>query len=155
MKMKFLLVAFYFSLIVGATPPDTLNFSVTNDTAVSRNQWPVTGGVSLNRGVIKSLENLQLVGGDGQPVDFQGRTMSRWDDGSVKWVLLDFQGTFAPQEKKAYTLNYGPSVTYAKPPGITLSRGNGTITINTGAQTFQLQDNKIPVFREQIIGIQH
>ncbi len=154
MKFRHLLVTLTL-LATASCFGDSLKFSITNDTSVARPLWPVTGGVPLDRGVVKSLENVQLVDAGGNPVDFQGRTMSRWDDGSIKWVLLDFQGSLAPQESKTYSLNYGVGVTYVKPVGITVARGAGTITINTGAQTFQVDTTKIPIFREQIIGIQH
>jgi len=55
--------------------------------------WPVTSGVPLPRGVVKDVASLRLTDAQGREIPCQFTPLSRhWAlDGSVRWVLLDFQ----------------------------------------------------------------
>jgi len=62
------------------------------------------------RGVLDAAENVRLLnpGGDECPCEIS--ETARWPDGSVKWVLLDFQATFGPQETAVYQVEHGEDV---------------------------------------------
>lgn len=51
---------------------------------------PVSTGIPFARGSLRDASNLLLLDGDGSPVDSQWHVLSRWPDGSVRWLLLDF-----------------------------------------------------------------
>ena len=58
----------------------------------------------------------------GGEVPLQTETLARWPDGSVRWLLLDFQIDLAAKQKKTLTLRYGPEVrraAVAKPVRVT------------------------------------
>ena len=40
----------------------------------------------------------------------QTESLARWPDGSVRWLLLDFQIDLAAKQKKTLTLRYGPEI---------------------------------------------
>ncbi|HSB15320.1 MAG TPA: hypothetical protein VLE22_12745 [Bryobacteraceae bacterium] len=67
---------------------------------------PVTAGVPFPEGALGSDENLRVLDQAGRELPLQSRMQARWKDGSVKWVLLDFQG----RPDTAYTLEYGSDV---------------------------------------------
>ncbi len=74
--------------------------------------WPVTCGVPFPRGELGSDRHLRLIDADGRPVPIQTSTTSRWPDGSVRWILLDFRHRGAG---RTYTLEYGPDIRRASP----------------------------------------
>ena len=52
--------------------------------------FPVTGGIPIARGRLVDAKFVRLIL-DGQPVPVQTDTLAFWPDGSVKWLLIDFQ----------------------------------------------------------------
>jgi len=67
-----------------------IDLSLVDESRLERVGEPVTCGVPLARGYCHSPEELVLKIG-GQPVPVEIREVSRWPDGSLRWVHLDFQ----------------------------------------------------------------
>jgi hypothetical protein len=59
--------------------------------SVRRGIEPFTAGVALPRGWCRDLAALRLIAPEYPPIPLQTRALERWSDGSVRWVLLDFQ----------------------------------------------------------------
>lgn len=72
--------------------------------AVQRVNWPVTSGVPLKEGMARREDQLAVFDANGQLVPCQFRTLARWPDGSIKWVLLDFQANIGKQTEAFYFL---------------------------------------------------
>jgi hypothetical protein len=64
---------------------------VEERSGISRTREPVTVGIPLPRGMVFDLSQLVLLKDKNQPAPLQVEALSRWFDGSAKWVLLDFQ----------------------------------------------------------------
>jgi hypothetical protein len=79
---------------------------ITPPEGVTLANWPVTGGVPFPKGVLGSASHLQLVDDGGRQLPVQAATTARWQDGSVKWALLDFRHS-GPAAR--YELRYGPA----------------------------------------------
>tara|TARA_R110002050_G_scaffold223672_2_gene359550 strand:- start:24415 stop:27138 length:2724 start_codon:yes stop_codon:yes gene_type:complete len=56
--------------------------------------WPVTGGIPFPKGAVFNVDSVGIVN-----TISQTRVLSRWDDGSIKWVLLDYQTDIGANEK--------------------------------------------------------
>ena len=69
---------------------DKVRLSISETKGIPRQNVPVTRGVPLPKGALRDLDSVWVEDGDGQPVSAQFRTLSRWEDGSLKWVLTDF-----------------------------------------------------------------
>ena len=65
---------------------------VTEPTGIARRQAPVTSGVPFARGELRSADRVALFLAESpdKQVPLQTEILSRWPDGSVKWLLLDF-----------------------------------------------------------------
>jgi hypothetical protein len=81
--------------------------------------------------------------GRGQAPVLQRRVLDRWPDGSVRWLLLDWQASV--DGPTTYTL-YGPG-----PPGEPVGprvkaeeRQNGGVIVDTGAARFLVGGNRFP-----------
>ncbi len=94
-----------------------------------RGAQPVTSGIPFPKGVLGSDSSLRLLDAQGNQVPLQTRTLARWHDGSLKWVLLDFQG--APGAR--YTLEYGSEVKRTPAPSpLTISQTAQGVEVITG-----------------------
>ena len=65
-------------------------FDVTEHDGMARQDFPVTGGMPLAQGAVTDAATLELRDDRGASVPSQAQATSRWPDGSVRWVLLDF-----------------------------------------------------------------
>ena len=111
----------------------------------------VTGGVPLLEGQAKEVTDLHLASKDGRPVAAQFRELARWwrGDGSIRWVLVDFQTELADGETKTFVLT-DKKLSGAKPPAeLTVEDAGGAITVNTGAAKFVMRKDKF-AFLDQV-----
>ena len=100
---------------------------------------PITIGVPLPRGVVKDPARIALVDEDRAMVPVQALPTERWPDGSLRWVLLDFQaaGIFAPDRR--YHLKLDGGVKALQAPRVTIAEAAEQIVVDTGAAQFRLQ----------------
>ncbi|MBU1613974.1 PKD domain-containing protein [bacterium] len=85
----------------GIFPGLDIDLTVEERAGVARTGWPVTSGLPLPKGMLTAAGILYSNG-------IQARPLSLWDDGSVKWLLADFQADVADNGTVIYNLNSGP-----------------------------------------------
>jgi hypothetical protein len=91
------------------TPPDrgTVPLTVRNPLELARVHAPVTSGVPFPPGHLTAAKNVRLLDQRGREVPVQTEVLSRWPDGSIRWLLLDFQADAPAEGVGTYTLEYG------------------------------------------------
>ena len=102
---------------------------------VPRVEWPVTGGVPFGRGELAACASLELRDEHDTPVPLQTEALAHWEDGSVKWLLLDFFASMDPGEVRTYRLRYGdgvPAAADAPSSGLTWRATPRGISVDTG-----------------------
>ncbi|MBI3923189.1 MAG: hypothetical protein HY318_17345, partial [Armatimonadetes bacterium] len=117
--------------------------TVTEPSGVSRRADVVTSGVPFPKGALKESAPRQLRDAAGKPVPADLRVTARWRDGSVMWLMLDFQTDLSPNQTKLFRLVYGPE---AKPvaaaagaaKGITVTESPEAIVVDTGAMVARI-----------------
>lgn len=105
----------------------------------SRVDEPVTSGVPLPEGAYQSVEKLRLVDFNGNEIPCQITPLVRWyRDGSLRWVLLDFQATLpAFSTRPFYLRDDGPTKAIENPIMVT-EEGNRIIVV-TGSLKFAVR----------------
>ena len=104
---------------------------------------PVTCGVPLARGYCNSAEELVLKIG-GEPVPVEIREVSRWPDGSLRWVHLDFQADLHRGGDTRVSLEKG-----ARPPvdsKLEIEETPAEIIVSTGRLIVRLSRRGFNVF---------
>lgn len=120
--------------------------SVAEPTAAGRRVWPVTSGVPFAQGELASAADVRLFDAAGLGVPLQREVLARWPDGSVRWLLLDFQTATRTEAPSALTLEVRPGDP-AEAPGVSLLRqdANG-ITLDSGAVRLELSRESFALF---------
>ena len=85
---------------------EPIRLTVTARDGQARSGWPLTRGVTLPEGAVGDAGELTLAGPEGV-VPVQLRPLARWPDGSLKWVLADFQARVDGGEPSVYHLQAG------------------------------------------------
>jgi hypothetical protein len=133
-------------------PPPTFGELPVTITVSNRNMWqasaiPTTVGVPLKKGVINSINTLRLNRGQGtQEVPAQFEITSRWPDGSIRWLLVDFiadLGTATAQ--RDYVLDTGGSGN-ATGTDLSVTDSGGNLTVLTGPLEFTLSKTGFRLF---------
>jgi hypothetical protein len=108
-----------------------VSLRVTEDQGLVRINQPVTSGVPLAEGQLWNPALARLLR-DGQEVPLQASVLSRWPDGSIRWLLLDFQADLVAGETAEYVLEYGSTVAASPYAGIVVEEDHDTVTVATG-----------------------
>jgi PcRGLX-like N-terminal RIFT barrel domain len=93
-------------------PTKSVALSVREEAGIRRTSYPVRARVPFPSGALDEATHARLTG-DGRDVPAQFAAESTWPDGSVRWLLVDFNPNLAPEETASYRLEYGPGVTPA------------------------------------------
>jgi hypothetical protein len=112
-----------------AQAPATIKLQITEMAGIRRNQFPVSTGISLKQGELKDPAHLKLLLGATE-VPVQATADSRWPDGSVSTLMLDFNASPGPAESLNYTLQYGD--------GVASSAAARGLTVTEDATGFQV-----------------
>lgn len=105
---------------------------------VARSGWPVRAGVPFPQGVLGKTFSLSVAAPDGRSVPAQFAPMSTWPDGSVKWLLVDFQADVPANGHVFYSLR---SLATASPAARPLVTQDGQrFTLDTGVQKLEWTD---------------
>jgi len=122
-----------------------VSVSVTEPAGIARTDQPVTGGIPFKTGDVKSADDLVLVDAAGKPVPAQFTVLVKHDDGSVKWVLVDFVASVGAGETATYTLKTGGGAPQPATP-LTIDETADTVTVDTGVVTFTVNKRAFRLF---------
>ncbi|MFA6471908.1 MAG: hypothetical protein WCU00_07690 [Candidatus Latescibacterota bacterium] len=140
-SQKNILGVFLFSLAVAVF--SNLNTAVASageafirmeePSGLDRDAWPAGIGFPFARDEVREISHLALFTPQGKNIPFQAKALSRWPDGSIRWVHLFFMADMKAQQTANWKLVWGkvpaPPLSDKK---VTVSSGDGFITVNTG-----------------------
>jgi len=112
----------------------TVNLTVEEPSGVQRQGWPVTSGIPLAEGALDAPQACALFTADGTEIPLQTEVLARWPDGSVRWLLLDFQVDLGAAQQKTFSLRFGPGVRRGQieKPVRVERQSDGRVTLETG-----------------------
>ena len=87
----------------------TVPITVQNPTGLALEAEPVTTGVPFPEGALRSGDHVRLLDEAGAELPLQVTVTGEYPDGSVRWLLLDFQADLPP-EGRTLTLEFGEGV---------------------------------------------
>lgn len=122
-----------------------ISFNLSNPWAFPAYGVPLRCSVPLPQGAVTDpARELVLSGSDGADCGAQWRVLSRWQDGSARFALMDYaEKTIAPRGKHGYTLTArasdGAPVTGQ---GITVAQDAASLTVDTGRLTWRFSKKR-------------
>jgi len=116
----------------------TLNKSVSTP-------WHVNSGVPLRKGLLASTANLTLTDKRNNPVPAQFQILSKWEDDSIKSVLVTALLDSPETDYKIVRLEKQKEIN-----GIKIKQNQDNIEIDTGAKVFTINKNKLDLMGGEI-----
>jgi len=102
---------------------------VREHAGVARRNAPVTGGVPVGPFRVKNVRTLGLFDADGKRVAAQIVPTVKAKDGTLTWVLVDFQTDLKPKEVERFQLRRTTGAPATR-RGISCTSRNGFLTVN-------------------------
>jgi hypothetical protein len=124
---------------------ETIPLILQNASAAPRENWPVTAGVPLSQGVLRDEKLARLRDEKGRELPLQTRALSRWEDGSIKWLLLDFQVNSAPRQTVNYQLETGAATSVKAASPLQISENAERIFVDTGTLRFTVSKKRMGI----------
>ncbi|MEE2884736.1 MAG: hypothetical protein VX701_03475 [Chloroflexota bacterium] len=94
---------------------------------------PLRCGIPFPKGYLGSSDNMRLKDQEGKEISLQSKTTSNWQDGSVKWAMLDFQKHIGANSDNELILEYGSNINKENfPSSLTIQDTPERITVDSG-----------------------
>jgi hypothetical protein len=142
MKKTSRVLASWFGVLSMAAAADRASdviLSVAEPSGVGRSGWPVTSGVPFAQGALRDAGVVKLAREDSESVPLQTDVLARWPDGSVRWLLIDFQVDLNASQKRIFRLRHAagePPLPVASP--LRVMTADNCTTIETGPLRVEL-----------------
>jgi hypothetical protein len=127
-----LMVAPLLTAPLPAAAQATMSVSVAETAGIRRTSFPAHARLEIADRALTDADAVQLVDASGADVPVQGTASSKWADGSVRDLEIDFNISLAPFESRELQLRYGADV--AKPAG----GGRGLLSVTEDASTIDV-----------------
>ncbi len=113
--------------------------TVSEPAGVARHGELVRSGIPFARGVVPAIDGLEIIDERAVDVPAQFESMSRWSDGSQRWVLLNFISSLDPRQTRRFELRRADNPrppTLASP--VTVSEHDKIFHVDTGKLSFDV-----------------
>ncbi len=131
----------------------TIELRVTEDVGIERCNWPISRGVPFVEGALGDINALWLEDEADTPLATQFRLLSRWPDGSAKWVLIDFQAAVPAHGETIYQLCWGTDKKEAEcADQLAITENDEHIIVSTGVMRFGISRKSFSLFESVDLG---
>ena len=111
---------------------DLAAFEIGEHGGAARVGTPVTGGIPFARAAVHDAERLELIDDAGERVPVQTEVLARWDDQSIKWLLLDFFTDLEANATRPFRIRQAEGRTGATPPCVAWRQDGDGVYVDTG-----------------------
>ena len=133
----------------GSLSAATVRLSLLEESGVARPASPISFGFPCPEGGVFDLSRLRALSAEGREIPAQFTATSFWPDGSLKWILVDFQADLKPGEDRACTIELGSAVKREAPRSpLEVNDEAGQVTVVTGPLRVVLDKQRFNLFRE-------
>ena len=116
-------------------------------------EWPLTRGVALPEGAVSQTEALVLQDETNIAHPAQLRPLAHWPDGSIKWLLVDFQADLMPGQERTFSLRWGAAPAAASPQyPIEITEDDTAISVCTGPLRFAVSKRRFSLVDSAELG---
>lgn len=137
------------TLAKGSVDERTVNVTVNAPSFAQAASWPVRCGLPIPQGELAAANHVAVRNGDGRAIPSQCRIMARWQDGSVKWLFVDFFHDLSSPGDATYSIAYGNRVQPAETQaGVRITTTEAGLSVDTGALRFTVPKRRFGIIED-------
>jgi len=126
----------------GSARAERVVLKVANPHPFDATRTPVTSGVPFAPGELGDVNRCRLLDRDGNEIPSQRRVTGRWEDGSIKWVLLTFPADLPAGETSTFALEYGNAVASRDvATSLSVCRSGSRLLIRNGSEQVEFDSD--------------
>lgn len=114
---------------------------IEDASGIERQNWPVHAGIPFARGMVRQDAPLNLLDSTGKEVVFDRNVSGTWDDGSIRWLQIDFGANVPANGYVFYHLESGKPHTTKEP--LLLSQSGTSIHFDNGNTRWKWIDGEM------------
>ena len=118
---------------------------------IARGCEPVTVGIPLPRGKLMDTVGLVLLDPERGQLPLQSQPLARWQDGSLKWILLDFQARIPANAAKELLLENRETRQENPPLQLMINEQTPELVIDSGAARFYVSTDILRPFSRVVV----
>ncbi len=111
---------------------------ITETAGIARDSEFVRVGVPFAKDELAGMDTIGLFTPAGAEQEFQATVLNRWNNGSIKWAIIDFNAKVPASDKVIYTLREGKRAASIENSKIHITPGIHQWEVNTGEALFLL-----------------
>ncbi len=133
------------ALLAGPAAALEVKLTVKNDAKLARKAGTVTSGVPFAKGTLKDVKKLSVLAG-GKVLPAQFTKLAVWNDGSIRWALMDTQVDLPAGGKTELVVrDDGRNKAPAKP--VKVAESDAGVTVTTGPLVLVIDKKKPGLIR--------
>jgi hypothetical protein len=101
------LLRFFIGTAGATTNGSEFKFKIREFAGIDRKEWPVTGGIPFARGSLLHSNDVEILDESQEAAKYQREVLARWDDGSIKWLLVDLFSSVEAHGERTYSVHIG------------------------------------------------
>ena len=136
-----LLTALFLIWFTGPINALEVKLTVSEPAQADRNPGVITVGVPFAKGIVKDISKLSVSSG-GKQLPAQFIKLSPWDDGSVRWALMDTQIQVAAGGKAELLIKDDGSSKAPDTP-VKITENDREVKVSTGPLEFIIDNSEI------------
>ena len=130
----------------------SLTFTVSETTGLRRFGYPVTASIESAAGIILDTEKIRMLAADGKEVPAQVTAMSKWPDGSVRGLDVDFSPSLGPRETLTYRVEIGKDPAQPLRAGLSVTEMTDEIVVSSAAIRHRIRRDGKPLLTSIAFG---
>jgi len=132
---------FIISFAIASLSDALVLLNIEEPANTQRDNEVVRTGVPFPKGLVQASDAIKLTAsGSNTALPMQTRPLSLWDDGSVRWLLVDTQVSLNAEENKSLELKYAATEVVNTNP-LSIDQDDNFIHIDTGPLQFTVPKN--------------
>jgi hypothetical protein len=138
--------------LASSSMAEPIAFTVSETAGLRRFAYPVTASLECASGILPSPEEATLTDEKGSEVPAQFTAMSRWPDGSVRGLDVDFSPSTGPLETLPFRLVTGQAPTQSLRAGLSVTESGDEILVASSAIRHRIRRDGKPLIASIAFG---
>ena len=126
----------------GQKMPSPVSLKLVSPAPIPEYGFPITCGIPMPPGALTDVNSIRLLNGADKEIPVQAKVTGLWQDGSIRWILLNAIAPSGTEGGDGFYLHLGEGAGRKPDIPIRIEQDGQQITVDTGAINIRLWTNR-------------